>query len=178
MGKIPSVDRMVSSIFVEPQNGQVMNPGQAFKLRARILNLAAGSFTNSTSTYYAAPQDLNADGMVIGHAHFTVQDMGATLNPQLPLDPTKFTIFKALNDAGDGAGLLSASVDNGLPMGNYRACTLVAAANHQPVLMPVAQRGAQDDCVRFTVKDAAAAQTNFLDEAADACVPDQIQSLV
>jgi len=28
---------------------------------------------------------------------------------------------------------------------------MTAAANHQPVIMPVAQRGAQDDCVRFSV---------------------------
>jgi hypothetical protein len=26
-----------------------------------------------------------------------------------------------------------------------------SASNHQPVLMPVAQRGAQDDCQKFTV---------------------------
>lgn len=28
---------------------------------------------------------------------------------------------------------------------------MTSAANHQPVLMPVAQRGTPDDCQRFTV---------------------------
>jgi hypothetical protein len=29
-----------------------------------------------------------------------------------------------------------------------------SASNHQPVIMPVAQRGAQDDCQKFTVGQA------------------------
>lgn len=106
-----------------------MPPSQAFKLSARIATLAAGSLTNATSTYYSAPQDLDANGMVIGHTHFTVQDTGTTLIPKAPLNPTKFTIFKAVNDASDSMGLLSANVDDGLPAGNYRVCTLVSAAN-------------------------------------------------
>ncbi|KAG4221241.1 hypothetical protein PC116_g30283 [Phytophthora cactorum] len=77
--------------------------------------------------------------------------MGDSLNPTQPLDASKFVFFKGINDAGDGNGLLSAKVDGGLPAGNYRVCTMFAAANHQPVIMPVAQRGAQDDCTKFTV---------------------------
>lgn len=32
MGKIPAANRMISAVFVEPENNQVMPPGQAFKL--------------------------------------------------------------------------------------------------------------------------------------------------
>lgn len=46
---------------------------------------------------------------------------------------------------------MSATVTGGLPAGNYRVCTMSSASNHQPVLMPVAQRGAQDDCTKFTI---------------------------
>ena len=28
---------------------------------------------------------------------------------------------------------------------------MTSASNHQPAVMPVAQRGAQDDCTKFTV---------------------------
>jgi transcription initiation factor TFIID subunit 15 len=28
---------------------------------------------------------------------------------------------------------------------------MTSSSNHQPVLMPVAQRGAQDDCQKFSV---------------------------
>jgi len=48
-------------------------------------------------------------------------------------------------------GQLSVTVTGGLPAGLYRVCTMASAANHQSVLMPVAQRGAQDDCTKFSV---------------------------
>jgi hypothetical protein len=52
--------------------------------------------------------------------------------------------FKGINDAGNGKSLLSADVTGGLPAGNYRVCSMSSSVNHQPVLMPVAQRGTQD----------------------------------
>jgi len=35
--------------------------------------------------------------------------------------------------------------------GNGRPCTAASSANHNPVLQPVAQRGAQDDCTKSTI---------------------------
>jgi transcription initiation factor TFIID subunit 15 len=151
MGKIPAKNNMPSTVFVNPQNGGNVQANQDFDIQIQMINFAPGSFTNATTTYYSAPQDLNGAGQIIGHTHITVQDTGNDLNPTQPLDPTIFAFFKGVNDAGNGQGLLAATVEGGLPDGNYRACTMAAAANHQPVLMPVAQRGAQDDCVRFTV---------------------------
>jgi hypothetical protein len=142
---------MVSSVFVNPQNGDNIDENTDFDIQVQMINFAAGTFTNAAATYYAAPQDLDGSGVIIGHTHVTVQDTGGDLNPTQPLDPQTFAFFKGINDAGDGNGLLSATVDGGLPAGNYRLCSMSSAANHQPVLMPVAQRGAQDDCVRFTV---------------------------
>lgn len=77
--------------------------------------------------------------------------MGGTLNPTKPLDPTAFAYFLGVNDAGDGKGTLTAPVVGGLGAGSYRACTMSSSSNHAPVIMPVAQRGAQDDCTKFTV---------------------------
>jgi hypothetical protein len=51
-----------------------------------------------------------------------------------------------LNDAAKG-GVLSTSVAAGLPAGSYRLCSINSAANHQPVLAPIAQHGSLDDCV-------------------------------
>lgn len=62
-----------------------------------------------------------------------------------------FVAFQGINDRGNGNGLLSVTVTAGLPAGFYRVCTMNSASNHQPVLMPIAQRGAQDDCTKFTV---------------------------
>ncbi|OAA72175.1 hypothetical protein ISF_01248 [Cordyceps fumosorosea ARSEF 2679] len=149
MGQIPARQNMISAVMINPQNNDQIPAGQTFQIQVQLSNLAAGSFTNATTTYYSAPQALNRQGNVIGHTHVTVQDTGRSLNPKQPLDPQKFAFFKGINDAGNGQGLLSATVTGGLPPGNYRVCSMTSASNHQPVLMPIAQRGAQDDCVRF-----------------------------
>jgi transcription initiation factor TFIID subunit 15 len=157
MGKIPSTTNMISAIIVSPGPGDNIAALQTFTMSVQLTGLQAGSFTNAAATYYAAPQDLNAQGQVIGHTHLTVQDLGGSLAPTTAPDPTKFVFFKGINDAGNGNGLLSATVTGGLPAGNYRVCSMTSASNHQPVLMPVAQRGAQDDCQKFTVSASGAA---------------------
>jgi transcription initiation factor TFIID subunit 15 len=58
--------------------------------------------------------------------------------------------FKGVDNAAKD-GKVSVDVTGGLPSGFYRVCTLSSASNHQSVLMPVAQRGAQDDCTKFSV---------------------------
>lgn len=69
----------------------------------------------------------------------TIQALGNSLTPNQPLDASEFAFFKGIDDDGDGNGGLKATVKGGLPAGNYRVCTMSAAANHQPVTMPVAQ---------------------------------------
>ena len=162
MGQIPAKNNMISVVITNPQNGDSINSGENFDITLQVSNLDAGSFTNAAATYYAAPQQLKG-GKIVGHVHVTVQDTGSNLNPTEPLDPTKFSFFKGINDAGNGRGRLTAAVEGGLPAGNYRLCTLTSAANHQPVIMPVAQRGSQDDCVRFTVTG----NDNTINPAAD-----------
>ncbi|KAF1931860.1 uncharacterized protein M421DRAFT_28948, partial [Didymella exigua CBS 183.55] len=150
MGDIPASTAMVSSVFTSPKNGDVVAPNTAMTFSVQIANLQAGTFTNPSNTYYSAPQALQG-GKIVGHTHITVQDLGGSANPTQPLDAQKFAFFKGVNDDGNGNGLLSANLAAGLPEGFYRVCCMTAAANHQPVIMPVAQRGAQDDCVRFQV---------------------------
>ncbi|KAJ4516504.1 hypothetical protein HRR83_001838 [Exophiala dermatitidis] len=150
MGDIPSNNNMVSSIILFPGPGDDITPNQSFNVQVQISNLEAGSFTDPTATYYAAPQALK-NGNVVGHCHVTIQDLGGNIATKTPPDPKKFAFFKGINDDGNGNGLLQATVTNGLPAGVYRVCTMNSASNHQPVLMPVAQRGAQDDCTKFTV---------------------------
>lgn len=151
MGDIPSKDNMVSSIIVFPESGSAtIQSDTTFNISVQVTNLVAGSFTNADATYYSAPQQLQG-GKIVGHTHVTVQDLGTNLNPTSAMDPTLFSFFKGINDDGNGEGLLSATVTGGLPAGNYRVCTMSSASNHQPVLMPVAQRGSSDDCTKFTV---------------------------
>jgi transcription initiation factor TFIID subunit 15 len=150
MGKIPSNNNMISSIVLFPGHNEDIAANQAFDIQVQITNLVAGSFTDAQATYYSAPQDLKG-GNIVGHCHVTVQDLGNNLTPTNGPDPKTFNFFKGIDDDGNGQGLLKATVANGLPAGFYRVCTMNSASNHQPVLMPVAQRGAQDDCNKFTV---------------------------
>ncbi|CAM1504639.1 Fc.00g022300.m01.CDS01 [Cosmosporella sp. VM-42] len=150
MGKIPAVSNMISAMITNPQPGDKIPSDTTFNVSVQTSHLRAGNFVNPTTNYYTAPQDLDGNGDIIGHCHVTVQDIGS-LDSTTPPDPSKFAFFKGIDDAGNGQGLLQAVVDGGLPPGTYRLCTMIAAQNHQPVAMPVAQRGAQDDCTKFEV---------------------------
>ena len=150
MGRIPATTNMISSIITYPQPGDKITPNTTFTIRIQTRNLRAGYLVNPSSSYYTAPQDLDENGNIIGHCHVTIQEIG-TLRTLEPPDPTKFAFFKGIDDSGDGKGRLSTEVTGGLPAGVYRICTMIAARNHQPVVMPVAQRGAQDDCTKFVV---------------------------
>lgn len=150
MGKIPAAKNMISAMIVNPQPGDQVTADQTFNISVQTAHLDAGFFVNPTTNYYTAPQDLNRNGDIIGHCHVTVQEIGS-LTDSNPPDPIKFAFFKGIDDNGNGQGLLQAVVTDGLPAGFYRVCTMIAARNHQPVNMPVAQRGAQDDCTKFQV---------------------------
>ncbi|KIX02174.1 uncharacterized protein Z518_08113 [Rhinocladiella mackenziei CBS 650.93] len=150
MGDIPSNNNMVSAIIVFPGPGDDIDADTTFDIQVQTTNLVAGSFTDPITTYYSAPQQLQG-GNVVGHCHVTVQDLNNDIATTDPPDPKVFAFFKGINDDGNGQGLLTATVTDGLAAGTYRVCTMNSASNHQPVLMPVAQRGAQDDCQKFTV---------------------------
>lgn len=150
MGKIPALANMISAMITNPKPGDKLTSDTTFNISVQTAHLKAGNFVNPTTNYYTAPQDLDNNGDIIGHCHVTIQDIGS-LDSGTPPDPSKFAFFKGIDDAGNGRGLLQAIVDGGLPTGVYRVCTMIAAQNHQPVAMPVAQRGAQDDCNKFEV---------------------------
>lgn len=63
---------MISSIITFPKAGDTVDAEQDFTITVQTENLEAGSFTNADTTYYAAPQQLNGAGQVIGHTHITV----------------------------------------------------------------------------------------------------------
>lgn len=107
--------------------------------------MQTGDFTNAANTYYAAPQQLNKAGQIIGHNHVVIEAI-PSLDSTQPTNPRVFAFFKGLNDVAAN-GKLTADVTKGLPAGTYRMSSISSAANHQSVLMPVAQRGSVDDAV-------------------------------
>ena len=107
--------------------------------------MQTGDFTDAATTYFAAPQQLNSGGQVIGHNHVVIEQI-PSLDSTQPTNPRTFAFFKGLNDVAVN-GQLTADVTNGLPAGSYRICSITTAGNHQGVIGPVAQRGSFDDCV-------------------------------
>ncbi|KAJ7265662.1 hypothetical protein C8J57DRAFT_1069137, partial [Mycena rebaudengoi] len=145
IGLIPSVDKMPSAKFSFPKNLGTVPANQDFTVTINIRNLQAGTFTNAVKTYFAAPQTLNAQGVIIGHSHITIEKLSA-IDATEPLDPKKPFFFKGINTAAVN-GVLSVLVTKGVEPGPHRMCTINSSANHQPVIVPVAQHGSLDDCI-------------------------------
>lgn len=149
MGQIPAQALMPASKFQFPENFGTLQENQSFTINMAINNLEAGNFVNAQANYYAAPQQLNAQGVIIGHTHFVIEPL-QSLTQTTPLDNTKFAFFQGVNTAAVN-GVVSVTVASGLPVGIYKLSSINAAANHQPVLAPVAQHGSLDDVIYFSV---------------------------
>lgn len=149
IGVIPSTDKMPSSKFSFPKNGGTIPANKKFTISMAIKNLETGNFVNAQQNYFSAPQQLNKQGTIRGHSHVVVEKLNS-FDQTTPTNPNKFVFFKGLNEKAQG-GVLSAEVAGGLPAGVYRLSSINTAANHQPVIVPVAQHGFLDDAIYFTV---------------------------
>lgn len=148
IGTIPAVSLMPSSKFSNPANGDTITANQAFTISMNIQNLDTGNFVNANENYFAAPQQLNAQGQIIGHTHVVIEAING-LADTTPTNPQTFAFFKGVNTAAVN-GAVTADVTSGVPAGTYRLCSINSSSNHQPVIVPVAQHGGLDDCVYFT----------------------------
>jgi len=140
---------MPSGKFVFPTNMGTIQSNTNFTIQLAISGMQTGFFVNAQQSYFAAPQQLNDQGQIIGHSHVVIEAL-SSLTQTTPTDPTKFAFFKGLNAAASG-GILTATAS--LPAGVYKISSINTAANHQPVLGPIAQHGSFDDVVYFTVTD-------------------------
>jgi hypothetical protein len=156
MGVIPSSSNMPSAKFTFPTNGDTsIVENTPFTISMAISNFESGNFVNAEENYFAAPQQVNGQGQIIGHSHVVVEALSA-LDQTTPTNPKNFAFFKGLNDPAVN-GILTADVTAGLPAGFYKLSSINTAANHQPVLVPIAQHGSLDDAVYFTVQASGAA---------------------
>ncbi|KZS98131.1 hypothetical protein SISNIDRAFT_472232 [Sistotremastrum niveocremeum HHB9708] len=145
MGRILATSKIPHSKFTFPKNFGTVPANKEFTISLAIVNLETGNFVNAQENYYAAPAQVNGDGVLVGHSHVVIELL-PSLNSTEPTDPTKFAFFKGLNAAAAN-GILTADVSVGLPAGAYRLSSINTAANHQPALAAVAQHGSIDDWV-------------------------------
>jgi len=158
MGIIASTSNMPSGKFQNPPNGATIAANTEFTVEMAISNLEAGNFVNADTNYYSAPQQVNAQGDIIGHSHVVIESL-TSLDQTTPTNPKNFAFFKGINGAAVN-GVITADVTDGLPAGFYRVASINAAANHQPVLVAIAQHGSLDDMVYITVSDNGAASNS------------------
>jgi len=150
-GEIPSFDQMTSNLIIFPKNEQTIKANKNFTARVSVQNLQTGAFSDAVNDYYDVSQKLKG-GVIIGHSHITIQQLKSFNRAP---DARVFAFFKGLNQVatrGIFEQVVGTEKNPGLEPGKYRMCTMSASFTHQPVIMPVAQRGAQDDCIRFNVK--------------------------
>ncbi|KAJ3157407.1 hypothetical protein HDU86_003298 [Geranomyces michiganensis] len=157
MGAIPSTDNMVSTIITNPAFGATVDASVDMVVAIDMVGLDTGFFSDPQLTYNKQPQTLNGNGIIQGHQHVTIQPL---TNTNAAPDSTKFVFFKGLNDQSKDGRSLTVTVPKGTftTNGLHRICTMSGVNAHQPPLMPVAQRGSQDDCIRVTVKNAGGAK--------------------
>ncbi|KAI0030879.1 hypothetical protein K488DRAFT_87375 [Vararia minispora EC-137] len=148
-GAIPSPDRMPSVKFVHPPNLGTLPAGQTFVIQLAVRQLHAGLFGSATTNWYGAPQQLDADGLVMGHTHFIIEAL-ESYTQTTPNDPTQYAFFAAVS-APAVNGVISQNVTNGLPAGVYKLSSMNAAMNHQPVVVGIPNHASLDDTVYFTV---------------------------
>ena len=146
MGVLAPSTNMPSSKFVKPKNLDSIKAHTTFEITMAIKHLEAGHFTNPDSTFYAAPQRLNAGNDILGHPHFVIESLSSVTSTE-PSDPSTFAFFKGVDTTVDSDGNVSVNVTGGLPAGVYKLSSINSSANHAPVLVAVAQHGTLDDQV-------------------------------
>lgn len=75
---------MVSTIIISPQhNENIPHAHKDFTVVIAVDNLHTGQFTNPDTTYYSAPQQLDNNGLILGHSHITIQVRSPPSNENL-----------------------------------------------------------------------------------------------
>ncbi|PVF93352.1 hypothetical protein CPB86DRAFT_688563, partial [Serendipita vermifera] len=128
MGRIVAKDKMPSCKFKFPKNGSLVRANETFTVLLAVRNFETGLFSNSQTNYFAAPQTVNDQGFLRGHSHISIERVSTYLSED-PLDPEKFTFFKAMN-ADAINDVLSVEVAGGLPPGIYRISSVRQPSSH------------------------------------------------
>jgi len=151
MGLIPSSSNMPSVLINQPSKGSTIAANTSFTLEIFGNNLQSGVYTSFSGNFLAAPQQTGSTGNILGHYHVVIDELDA-LNSTVPTDSQTFAYFNIIPDVTDATtGAITTNITDGLPEGFYRMTVTTRAANHQPVLVPIAQHGALNDVAYFTV---------------------------
>ncbi|ESK93373.1 hypothetical protein Moror_1784 [Moniliophthora roreri MCA 2997] len=156
LGVIPPQDLIPSHKFQIPRNGDSLYPNTPFIIKLNFHNMKQ-AITDPLTRYLSAPQQIDSGGRILGYSRIVVEAVDS-IDQTTPTDPKKFAFSTALSTIAEDGSLMT-NVTEGLPAGSYRLSSIALTANHQPILLPVAERGAVNDAVYFTVGDGASGLT-------------------
>ncbi|KAJ7583252.1 hypothetical protein C8J56DRAFT_205185 [Mycena floridula] len=151
IGLLPSPENIPSAKFSFPTNGVVIPEGTLFNVTLKLRNFAIGDI--ATATYISVPQQLNAEGKIIGHAHVVIELL-QSLNQTNATNPNQFALWRTLSaqtGQSDTVSFVTGGVAGGLPEGFYRLSATLSSTSRQPIVVSVSQHGAINDAVYFTV---------------------------
>nr|KAJ3418196.1 hypothetical protein HK105_000212 [Polyrhizophydium stewartii] len=148
-GAIPGNNDMVSLLITQPAFGATVDRNKKFNVRMLVRGLSTG-FALPENQYLLAPQTLDQNtGTVQGHVKLVIQKLTGDSAPKAE----SFAFFQSMTER-DQNGAITATIPPGTIKqdGEFRICAMAVAAAHQLAIMPVAQRGSQNECIRATFK--------------------------
>ena len=146
MGYIPAVDRMPFALIKSPLDGDSFSSSRGnFKVELDVHNLELVP-VDTIQSLFSGPQSLNEKGHLKGSIGLSVQYLGMNLNQIEIPDAENYDYFTP-----KGSDLTQFEITGLTKVGIYRVCTLMSAPTFQSLALPVAKRGSQNDCIRFTL---------------------------
>ena len=144
---------MVSTLIISPENGQSVSKAAGFNVVFESIGLMSGNGLNLANQFMKQPQSLNQrTGMIEGMQSISIQSLE---NELLAPEASVLSFFRILNTPSDPTGRtrFTIAINPGQikTVGVHRMCTLAMSSSGIPAIMPVAQRGAQDDCIRVFI---------------------------
>ena len=158
-GLIPLAENMISTLIIFPENGQSLGGDEGFDIVFETINLISGKSLNLKNQYLALPQTLDPQtGMIEGMQSISIQPLQSQIGNDLAFnapDANVFSFYQILNTRSDSGGKTSYTTTvkprQIKTRGLHRICTLAMSRSGMAAIMPIAQRGAQDDCIRVFI---------------------------
>jgi hypothetical protein len=134
---------MVSTLITVPQ-GIKAGADATFSVSFKNMNLGTSN-ADPEADYLKKPQALGAGGVINGQYVCQMQSIDKASGK------SNVTFTKVVNDQVSGQGSFNVVVPGTAitDKGSYRFGCFAVAETFQPVIMPVAQRGSQDDIVHL-----------------------------
>jgi hypothetical protein len=141
---------MVSTLIYEPQNGDRV-AASGFQVRFTTTKFMNGRAEDLDNQYLQIPQTLDPNGMIEGTQTLSIQPIDEQTAPDANV-VSFYTILNNVQSDGNGRTDFTVQIPAMQSRGIHRICTLAVSKSGQAAIMPVAQRGAQDDCIRVDIQ--------------------------